>query len=245
MNTILEKLNNNIKYLSIVSTSLGLYAFMNNKTLNKVNNELINERNRFNELNNKYQDLLKDKLTESEIEKIISNEKMKNLVEEMNKLKSKLSNKTSINENVENSNTILDELTDINQTFKNSNNQLNSYVEVIEKYVNSKNNNNFTDSFMNLIHDLNNIINSMTLEQNLAFINISASFFILFSMFSILFIFYGDYLIIKLNLETKFPRLAKLIQLRRKFQHFYILLDITISIIFLLLIIYLNITFYF
>ena len=101
MNTILEKINNNIKYLSLVSTSLGLYAFINNQSLNKVNNELINERNKFNELNNKYQNFFKDKLTDCEIEKIISNDKLKNLVEEMNKLKSKLSNKSSINENIE------------------------------------------------------------------------------------------------------------------------------------------------
>ena len=246
---MIEKFNNSLRYLSVVSLSLGIYSHIKSKSLEKITNELINERNKFNELNNKYQELLQAKLTENEIAKIISNEKIQKLIEEMNIVKSKISKQNLLTEsdvkNVNNTDNIIDQLSDVNQKFQNTNNDLNSFIDVVQKYVNSKNNNFIPNSFTNLINDLNNIINSMTLEQNLAFINISASFFILFSMFSILFIFYGDYLITKLNLETKYPRLAKLIQLRRKFQHFYILLDITISIIFLLLIIYLNINFYF
>ena len=246
---MIEKFNNSLRYLLVVSLSLGIYSHIKSKSLEKITNELINERNKFNELNNKYQELLQAKLTENEIAKIISNEKIQKLIEEMNIVKSKISKQNLLTEsdvkNVNNTDNIIDQLSDVNQKFQNTNNDLNSFIDVVQKYVNSKNNNFIPNSFTNLINDLNNIINSMTLEQNLAFINISASFFILFSMFSILFIFYGDYLITKLNLETKYPRLAKLIQLRRKFQHFYILLDITISIIFLLLIIYLNINFYF
>lgn len=94
---------------------------------------------------------------------------------------------------------------------------------------------------MNLIQDLNNIIQDMTISQKLSFLHLSGSFYILLSLFSILAIFYGDYLIIKLDLENKLPRLAKLIQLRRKFQHFYIILDVIISSIILLIIMFINI----
>lgn len=164
-----------------------------------------------------------------------------------NLLKSKISNQNLLSEsdikNVDNTSNILDQ--DINQTFQKSNNELNSILNSIENYINSKNNNNFTDSFMNLIHDLNNIIQSMSVEQNLAFITISGSFFILLTMFSIISIFYGDYLIIKLNLENKFPRLAKIIQLRRKFRQFYLLSNIIIIILILLIIITFNLHYYF
>ncbi len=85
-----------------------------------------------------------------------------------------------------------------------------------------KNNNNFTNSFTYLINDLNNFTQGITVEQNLALITILGSIFILLSIFSIISIFYGDYLIIKLNIENKFPRLAKFIQLRRKFRQFYL-----------------------
>jgi len=140
---------------------------------------------------------------------------------------------------------ILEKLNDISQTFQKSNNELNSIINSIENYINSKNRNNFTDSFMNLIHDLNNIIQNMSMHQQLAFLHISGSIFILTSLFSILTIFYGDFLITKFNLESRFPSLSKFIRLRRKFQHFYILLDVIICSIILLIIIYINIRLYF
>ena len=53
------------------------------------------------------------------------------------------------------------------------------------------------------------------------------------SLISIIFIFYGDYLIKKYQIEVKYPRLAKIISLRRKFQKYYLIIDslIIISII--------------
>jgi hypothetical protein len=242
---MIDKFHNSLRYLSAVSLSFGIYSHIKNQTFDKITNELINERNKFNELNMKYEELLKDKLNQSEMDKLISNDKMKGLIEEMNKLKNKISSQNSISKSqAQDTNSVLDQLNDVNQTFQNSNNELNSFLKIIEKYINSKNN-NFSNSFTNLFTDLYNIIETMTVEQNLAFITISGSFFILLTMFSIISVFYGDYLIIKLNLEKKFPRLAKIIQLRRKFQQFYLLSNIFIIILILLIIITFNIHYYF
>jgi len=41
------------------------------------------------------------------------------------------------------------------------------------------------------------------------------------ALLSIIFIFYGDILIKKYDLENKYPKLAHLIQLRREFQKYY------------------------
>jgi hypothetical protein len=49
---------------------------------------------------------------------------------------------------------------------------------------------------------------------------------IMSALISIVFIFYGDFLIKKFDLEIKYPRLAKFIQLRRKFQQYYLLFSI-------------------
>ena len=177
---MIEKFNNSLRYLLVVSLSLGIYSHIKSKSLEKITNELINERNKFNELNNKYQELLQAKLTENEIAKIISNEKIQKLIEEMNIVKSKISKQNLLTEsdvkNVNNTDNIIDQLSDVNQKFQNTNNDLNSFIDVVQKYVNSKNNNFIPNSFTNLINDLNNIINSMTVEQNLAFITISCPF---------------------------------------------------------------------
>jgi hypothetical protein len=243
----MDKINltNLFRTLSVASATATFYGLTQNKSLDEVLKQVEYERNINKLINEKYNKLLETKLTESELNNLISNEKMKSLMEEMNELKSKLSNKNLINEsyvnNSDNTDSILDQLNDIKQTFNNSNNTLNSFLDVVEKYTNSKNSNNFinnfTDSFLILLNNINSIVDSMSMSQKLA----SGSFFILLSLFSILSIFYGDYLIIKLNLENRFPRFAKVIQLRRKFQHFYILLDITISSIILIIIMYINI----
>jgi hypothetical protein len=54
-------------------------------------------------------------------------------------------------------------------------------------------------------------------------------------------VYYADKLIIYFNLEVKYPKLAKWIQLRRKFQDYYLALNFIIIIIILLVVIYTNI----
>ncbi len=52
---------------------------------------------------------------------------------------------------------------------------------------------------------------------------------------SIIFIFYGDYLVNKFKIENRYPRLYKLISLRRKFQAYYLLYNIGMIITVLLI----------
>ena len=48
---------------------------------------------------------------------------------------------------------------------------------------------------------------------------------ILSSIFSLIFILYGDYILKKYNIESRYPKIAKIIQLRRKFLTYYFLFD--------------------
>jgi hypothetical protein len=54
-------------------------------------------------------------------------------------------------------------------------------------------------------------------------------------------VYYGDKIIIYFNLENKWPKLAKFIQLRRKFQDYYIRINALIIILILIFVIYINI----
>jgi hypothetical protein len=51
---MIDKFNNSLKYLSIVSLFLGIYAFKNNQSVNKITEQLERERTKFAELNKKY-----------------------------------------------------------------------------------------------------------------------------------------------------------------------------------------------
>jgi len=92
----------------------------------------------------------------------------------------------------------------------------------------------------NIFENFQNYLSSLPLEKIGALGHILISVAILFSIISIIFIFYGDSLIKYFNLENKYPKLAKFIQLRRQFQQYYFIFNISIIILSLLLIIYVN-----
>lgn len=50
------------------------------------------------------------------------------------------------------------------------------------------------------------------------------------ALISIVFIFYGDILIKKYNLELRYPKIANIINLRRKFSRYYLILNICLII---------------
>ena len=69
---------------------------------------------------------------------------------------------------------------------------------------------------------------SLTVYQKISVFLILSDTLIFSCLISIVFIFYGDYLIKKYELENKYPRLAKLINLRLKFKKYYFIFNILI-----------------
>ena len=66
---------------------------------------------------------------------------------------------------------------------------------------------------------------------------------IFISLISLFTVFYGNVLIDKFNIEIRFPKLGKLIILRRKFQMYYSLLDFFILFSIIIIMFILNIMF--
>jgi hypothetical protein len=110
--------------------------------------------------------------------------------------------------------------------------------EIIEKIVksNSGSNNNFIS-----LSEWQEILLKLPNEKVGALGHILLSLAMIMSLISILSIFYGEYLIKKYDLENKYPKIASFINLRRKFQNYYLMLSILFMITSLLLIIYVNI----
>lgn len=107
----------------------------------------------------------------------------------------------------------------------------------------------FVDSFnSNLIEELQQAFqsyldwfNSLPLAQQGAMAHILVSITILLSLSSLVTVFYSDYLIKRFNVESRFPRLVKYINLRRTFQQYYFILNTVVIALFSLIIISLNI----
>ena len=83
-------------------------------------------------------------------------------------------------------------------------------------------------------------LSNLTLDQLLSVCYISLAINILFRIEAILTIYYGNYIIDYFKLETRFPKLANIIKLRRKFQSYSIIWNTILIIVALIIIIVLN-----
>jgi hypothetical protein len=107
---------------------------------------------------------------------------------------------------------------------------------------------NINDWFKTITESFNNYnewLDSITLIQKGAVYHIIVSITILSLFFSLLTVYYSDSLIKYFNIEEKYPKLAKFISLRRKFQQFYFFTNSLAIIIFLIITLIFNIWIFF
>lgn len=119
-----------------------------------------------------------------------------------------------------------------------SNKTIGELIETINK-------NNFFPSLgdpKGLIENWYEFLSHLSTAQLGALTHIFSSIFILSCLVTIILIVYGDFLLDYLKLEVKYPKLARLIKLRRAFKHFYLFINFMLIIITLLALIYVNYT---
>ena len=87
-----------------------------------------------------------------------------------------------------------------------------------------------------------NMLSALTLFQLGSLAHLLSAVFILMCLFNVIVIIYSDMLLIYFKLEEKYPLIGKFIRLRRKFQHFYLFVNLLLIIITLLAVIFVNYT---
>ena len=95
-------------------------------------------------------------------------------------------------------------------------------------------------NLFNLINKFKEYLDSLSFMEICLVINITTSIFILTNIISILFALYGNYLIEKFSLEKKIPILKNIIQVRVKFQRYYIYVNSILVILAVLSLIIIN-----
>jgi len=103
--------------------------------------------------------------------------------------------------------------------------------------------NSFIDnSILKYLEDLNTWASNLNYTEGVALLNISGIILLLLSIWQIIIIFYGTILLDYFDLENRYPKIANLIKLRRKFQQYYLLLNVFIIVITSLSMMYFNLT---
>ena len=226
INQIFQKV---IKNLSVVGLGLGVFNTVSNLITNQdLKDKLEIEKFKNSQLIERINKLVTDNESNSKIENILrksldNNEnKMEILISKMNHL---IENK-SIDEN---------KIIEVNNSIKNINNDLAEVVNQIDETLRS--------SIINLdfFNSIISYINNLNFIQTLAFTHISAIIFIFLSLNSLIALYFGNSLINKFNIDNKYPKIYKFIELRRKFQVYYLIKDLTIIYLILILLTFINV----
>lgn len=115
-------------------------------------------------------------------------------------------------------------------------------IKNLSKLINNTRDNFMDDnSIFRIVNEYKEYLISLNTMEICLVINISTSLFILACIISILLSIIGNYLIDKLSLEKRFPRLSKIINLRVTFQKYYIFINSIFIIIAVLSLILVNI----
>ncbi len=223
------------KILPYASISLGIFNLIRaSKTSEETNNKLDNLQTlveESNALNKNLSDKLNTIDPEVELNKI---EGINNISENVDNIRKSLDNiQGEIISNIPTPN--IEEIKNVNKTLIDQNKIYEEILKYISKFgENSGDNSNSFIINNNLIDSINNFYSNLSILETLVVIHISGFIAILVSMFSILTIFYGEFFIQKFNLESRFPKLAKFIQLRRKFQQFYLITNFLLILLVIL-----------
>jgi len=119
---------------------------------------------------------------------------------------------------------------------------LNEIADIIKNNSNNKfsGDDNFIKEFMTKFNDY---ILTLSIDQLCVLSNILLGNLILVCLFNIITIYYGDVLIKYLALETKYPKLAKIINLRRKALNVYMFFNLLAIFFLIIILMLLNISY--
>jgi len=96
---------------------------------------------------------------------------------------------------------------------------------IIDTIGSDKGSKHIVEQYNQLLQLYKDFLSTLTLEQYVPLINILGLTIILFSFISIATVIFTDYLIKYFTIESKYPKIAKFVQLRRKFQWFFLKLN--------------------
>jgi len=122
-----------------------------------------------------------------------------------------------------------------------------NFSKIVRKYLDKFNPKDGTNNFLSGLDNLFNgkLFSGMSLIETGAIMHISGALFILFSLFTIISILFGNMIIERYNLEKRWPKLARLIQLRNKVTKYSLILNFSLIILVLLVFIFFNFYFFY
>lgn len=224
INQIFQKV---LKNLTFVGVGLGMFNTVNSLITNQaLRDNLEVERIKNSQLIERVDNLMKDNESNSKLENIIRKSFEKNEIK-IEALNNKVTQLIETNEE----NIVIE----VNNSMKEINKDLTEVVNQIDETLRSC----IID--LDLFNSIITYINNLNFHQTLAFTHICSVILIFIFLIDLIGIVFSDYLIERFNTKVKYPRLYKILEIRRKFKVFYLIKDIIIILIILILLALINI----
>lgn len=128
-----------------------------------------------------------------------------------------------------------------NAQFKAAFDKASKHAEDLEKTINNLSSKLMDDhSLSQIINNFKDYLATLSVTDICLVMNIFVSIFIFTCLVSIILAVYGNFLIDKLSLETKYPKLNSIISLRAKLQHTYVITNTLFILVALILMFFVN-----
>lgn len=216
--------------LSVLGVSLSIYHTVNAHTsVKSLRDHLEEERITNSHLIEKVNNLVSENESNSKLENII-----RKSFEDNDKKIELLSNK--INSLIENKTYDDNAIIEVNNNMKDINNDL---TDIIDQIIDDSFRSSIIDT--EIINSMISYINSLNFFQTLAISHLFALILILTLLIELMSIYFSDYLLDKFNIKERYPKIHKLLELRRKFQRFYLIKDFIITFITLIIFTFINV----
>ena len=240
------------KYLVIGSFGMGVFNTVKTARLRKLQGDLDLEKERYRLLSEEFMKLSKQRadclesnneICKKTIDLLKQFSDLKEKVEKTKKLESEILESETISE--DKNQELIDLTEEVTTSVKTTNDNLENVLDLVNSHENISNiaesGINFHEIIQYIYSSMRDIYSSLNFEQVVALTHISGGVALLLCLISLITVFYSEKLILYYNLEEKYPKLAKYIKLRRKFQNYYFIWNTFLMIIIIIAIIYINI----
>jgi hypothetical protein len=126
------------------------------------------------------------------------------------------------------------------ECFNKVKDQEGALQNLIDNLKSNKNNFRMDDIFEQFTENFKNYLSTLNVEQTFALLHILFFFSMILLVYNIAIIFYSDLIIKYFSLETKYPKFARFIEIRRKFQRYYMTWNLIILLLILIMLLFLN-----
>jgi len=198
INQIFQKV---LKNLSVLGVSLSIYNTVTTQsTVQTLRNNLEDERIKNSKLIEKVNNLILESESNSKVENIVrkSFENNDNKIEILN---------NKVNQLIENKSFEENKIMEINNSMKDINKDLIDVLDKIDETLRSS----IID--IDIINSMISYINSLNYFQSLAISHLFLIMLISILLIDLMGVYFSDYLITKINIKERYPRIYKLIEL--------------------------------